>query len=107
MKQLNRTSADTTAYFLNDLEILLGTKNPIAIWNHPDRNKAFAEVAQYRHRKSRTIELRIGTLCDVINGKAKKSIDRHNRLYVKGAVMAGALTDQQFSAAIDGLANAQ
>ena len=105
IKKLQRSSAKTTALILEDLEILLDTKNPEEIWNHADRKEAFAIVGEYRHRSPQTVKIRVQTLVDLINGKAYESIAPSAAQYLKGALNFDALTDDQTEKAFVSLAN--
>ena len=105
IKQLQRSAAYTTGLIIEDLEILLGTKNPEEIWNHPERKEAFNIVAEYRHRSPATVKIRIQTLVDMINGRAYESIAKAANQYFKGAVEKHALTDAQVERALTALAN--
>jgi len=105
IKQLQRTAAQTTALILEDLEILLDTKNPEEIWNHPEKKVAFGIVGEYRHRSPETVKIRVQTLVDLINGKAYESIAPAARQYLKGALNYNALTDEQTEQAFASLSN--
>jgi hypothetical protein len=107
IKQLQRSAAQTTALILEDLEILLDTKNPEEIWNHPEKKEAFRIVADYRHRSPATVKIRVQTLVDMINGKAYESIAPAATQYLKGALNLNALTDEQSEKAFASLANAK
>ena len=104
-KQLQRSAAVTTALILEDLEILLGTKNPEKIWAHPEKWEAFDIVADYRHKSSKTVKIRVQTLNDLINGTAYESIVKHATKYLTGAIKQDALTDQQIDAAYASIRN--
>ena len=104
-KQLQRSAAVTTAYMLEDLEILLGTKNPEEIWAHAEKWEAFDIVAEYRHKSSKTVKIRVQTLVDLINGRAYESIVTQARTYLTGAIKQDALTEQQIDAAYESIAN--
>jgi hypothetical protein len=104
-KQLQRSAAATTAYMLEDLEILLGTKNPEEIWAHPEKQVAFDIVAEYRHKSSKTVEIRVQTLNNLVNGTAYESIVKQTITYLTGAIKQDALTDEQIDAAYASIRN--
>ena len=105
IKKLQRSAAQTTALILEDLEILLDTKDPVEIWNHAEKKEAFAIVAEYRHRSPATVKIRIQTLKDMICGNAYESIAQASLQYLKGAIEFKALSDSQVDAAFLALAN--
>ena len=104
-KQLQRSAAVTTAYMLEDLEILLGTKNPEEIWAHPEKWKAFEDVAKYRHKSAKTVKIRVQTLNDLVNGVAYESIVKQAITYLTGAIRMNALSDDQLEAAFNSIRN--
>ena len=103
--QLQRSAAQTTALILEDLEILLDTRDPQVIWNHPEKKEAFKLVAEYRHRSPATVKIRIQTLNDIIEGRAYESIANAALQYLKGALNFNALSDEQTEKAFASLAN--
>lgn len=105
INQLKRSAAETTRLMLEDLEILLDTKDPVEIWNHPEKWVAFDIVGQYRHKSPKTVKIRVQTLNDLIHGKSYNSIHKAAHQYVVGAIRHGALTEAQEEAVFTSLSN--